>query len=61
MLKFISKPQSKNKSIVNKINNKPHKLDYEAIENIVNDTNIRTSQMHMSNKHQQKSKLRVLN
>ena len=37
-----------------KISNKPHKLDYETIKNIVGDnsTNIRTSQRHMSNKPQ---------
>lgn len=58
MLKFISKPQSKYNPIVNKINNKPHKLDYEAIKNLVNEntSNIRTSQQHMSSKLLQKLK-----
>lgn len=60
MLKFISKPQSKNKSIVNKINNKPHKLDYEAIKNIVQENqsapNLNIKPKHKSNKLQLKSK-----
>ena len=35
MLKLMTKQQPKHNSIINKINNKPHKLDYEAIKNIV--------------------------
>ena len=37
MLKLMTKQQPKHDSIINKINNKPHKLDYETIKNIVED------------------------
>ncbi len=53
MLKLLSKPQPKHHSFISKINNKPHKLDYETIKNIVQDnthTSIGTLPQHKSNK-----------
>ena len=55
MLKLILKPQSS--SIINKINNKPHRLDYEAIKNIVQENsapNLNIKPKHKSNNLQLK-------
>ena len=57
MLKLILKPQCS--SIINKINNKPHKPDYEATRNIVQENsapNLNIKSKHKSNKLQLKLK-----